>query len=123
VFDDLGVYRLLATLDDVVDIQRFVEQWLGWLIEYDANHGAELVRTIEAYVESGRSVGATSSSLDVHRNTVKYRLRRITELSGLDLTDPDTAFNVQFAGRALRILDVLGGVDQPERRSGPRAQA
>jgi DNA-binding PucR family transcriptional regulator len=43
----------------------------------------------------------------VHRSTLKYRLQRIKEISGHDLGDPDTSFNLQLATRAWRTLAAL----------------
>ncbi|MCU1489764.1 MAG: sugar diacid utilization regulator, partial [Acidimicrobiaceae bacterium] len=68
---------------------------------------AELVATLAAYLECGGSYDATSKVLSVHRNTLKYRLRRIREISGHDLTNSDTHFNLQLATRAWRTLEVL----------------
>jgi hypothetical protein len=43
----------------------------------------------------------------VHRSTLKYRLRRIREITDYDLADPDTRFNLQFAPRTKATLDAL----------------
>jgi DNA-binding PucR family transcriptional regulator len=43
----------------------------------------------------------------VHRSTLKYRLKRIAEVSGHDLADPETVFNLQLATRARRIMSAL----------------
>ena len=43
----------------------------------------------------------------MHRNTLKYRLQRIRQISGLDLSDPETCFNLQLATRAWQTLRVL----------------
>lgn len=104
----LGVFRLLAALPDQRDVQRFVRQWLGVLIDYDARRGTELVTTLTEYLEQGGNYAVTSRRLSVHRNTLKYRMARIRELSGLEPGHPDVRFNLQLAARAwatLRALD------------------
>ncbi|MGE3287631.1 MAG: PucR family transcriptional regulator [Pseudonocardia sp.] len=106
-FDDLGVYRLLAGVDDLAEVERFVQQWIGELLAYDQQRGADLVRTLAFYLDRGGSYSATSSALVVHRNTLKYRLQRIRQISGLDLSDPETCFNLQLATRAWQTLNVL----------------
>ncbi len=90
--------------DDLPAIEQFVQQWLGPLTEYDDGHGTQLVRTLSEYLDHDGSHRATAAALSVHRNTVKYRLRRIRELSGYDLGVPDTVFNLQLATRAWRSL-------------------
>jgi sugar diacid utilization regulator len=107
-FDDLGVYRLLGGLDDPTPVQRFVAEWLGPLLDYDARKNSDLVTTLGCYLECGGSYDATAQALSVHRSTLKYRLQRIREISGRDLADPDVHFNLQLATRASKTLGALG---------------
>jgi sugar diacid utilization regulator len=109
LFDDLGVYQVLATGQNSAAMERFVQQWLGTLMDYDASHGAELVTTLTEYLECGGNYDATAKVLSVHRSTLKYRLRRIREVSGYDLSLPDTRFNLQLAARARRTMQTLNG--------------
>ncbi len=106
-FDDLGVYQVLGTAQNSAAVDRFVHDWLGVLINYDASHGAQLVLTLSEYLECGGNYDATAKALLVHRNTLKYRLRRIREISGHDLGCPDTQFNLQLATRAWRTVQAL----------------
>jgi len=108
IFDQLGVYRILAEVEDTTTVDRFVREWLGPLIEYDARRNGEMVATLSRYLECGRSHGATADALSIHRSTLKYRLQRIREISGHDLSDPDTSFNLQLATRAWQTLAMLG---------------
>ena len=107
VFDDLGVYQVLATETDTSAMESFVRDWLGALLDYDAVHGAQLVTTLSEYLDSGGSYDTSATALSVHRSTLKYRLRRIREVSGYDLGVPDTQFNLQLATRAWRTLQAL----------------
>jgi sugar diacid utilization regulator len=107
VFDELGVYRLLSLLESTAEVERFVRDWLGALLDYDARRQSELVRTLSVYLEQGGNYNATAQALVVHRSTLKYRLQRIRELSGHDLNDPDSHFNLQLATRAWATLRAL----------------
>jgi DNA-binding PucR family transcriptional regulator len=62
---------------------------------------------LSQYLECGGGYDATAAALSVHRSTLKYRLQRIREISGHDLADPDTDFNLQLATRAWRTLQTL----------------
>ncbi len=106
-FDDLGVYRLLVGIEDLSEVERFIQHWIGDLLAYDQQRGAALVRTLSHYLEHGGSYELTAKALIVHRNTLKYRLRRIRYISGLDLSDPGTCFNLQLATRAWSTLSAL----------------
>jgi purine catabolism regulator len=58
-------------------------------VAYDDDRGSQLLATLEAYLEHGRSTTATSRLLIIHVNTLRQRLQRIEELTGLDLTNED----------------------------------
>jgi DNA-binding PucR family transcriptional regulator len=98
---------VLATEDDTSSMEAFVQDWLGALLDYDAVHGAQLVRTLADFLECGGSYDAAATALAVHRSTLKYRLKRIREVSGHDLGVPDIQFNLQIATRAWRTLQAL----------------
>ena len=98
-FDQLGIYSVLAEVEDTTTVERFASDWLSVLVEYDAEHSAELVTTLASYLEHGANSANTAKALSVHRNTLKYRLQRVGEISGHDLSEPDTLFNLQVAVR------------------------
>jgi DNA-binding PucR family transcriptional regulator len=107
LFDDLGVYQVLATAHNSASLARFVREWLGTLMDYDSTHGSQLVMTLSQYLDCGGNYDATAQALSVHRSTLKYRLRRIREVSGHDLSVPDTQFNLHIAARAWRTVQAL----------------
>jgi DNA-binding PucR family transcriptional regulator len=65
------------------------------------------VATLSGYLECGGSYDAAAKALAVHRSTLRYRLERIREVSGHDLSDPDTRFNLQLATRAWGTLRAM----------------
>jgi sugar diacid utilization regulator len=107
LFDELGVYKVLAMSGDTAAMERFVAEWLGRLIDYDSRHGTDLVLTLSEYLDRGGSYDATARALSVHRSTLKYRLKRIREVSGLDIGVPDTQFNLQVATHAWLTLRAM----------------
>ncbi len=75
---------LLATVpDDVRDTFRL--RVLGPILDYDARHGSDLVPTLEAFLEASGSWTQCANVLHVHVNTLRYRIRRIEELTGRSL--------------------------------------
>lgn len=104
-FDELGVYRILGQGEGGADIQTFVREWLGHLLDYDRKHHSDLVHTLSQYLEYGGNYNATAADLVIHRSTLRYRLRRIREISGIKLNDVDNRFNLHVATRAWRVLD------------------
>jgi DNA-binding PucR family transcriptional regulator len=107
-WESLGIYGILSNVDDFTAVERFVQSQLGALLDYDAQKNSNLVETLFHYLESGGNYAATSGALIVHRSTLKYRLQRIREIGGCDLSDAGTRFNLQLATRAWQILKGLG---------------
>jgi DNA-binding PucR family transcriptional regulator len=68
---------------------------------YDAEHGTNLVETLRAWLDAFGDVAAASAAMFVHPNTFRYRLRRLTEVSGIDLTDPEQRFAAMLQLRAV----------------------
>ncbi|WP_194288542.1 PucR family transcriptional regulator, partial [Ornithinicoccus halotolerans] len=83
-----------------------------------ATEGTVLLETGSAYLEAGGSLEATARTLFVHANTVRYRLRRIAETVGLDLTRPRDAWIVRVALAYGRIAH--GSAPQPGDATAPR---
>ncbi|MFD9187154.1 PucR family transcriptional regulator [Streptomyces phaeochromogenes] len=106
-FDDLGLYRILGPGNDLRELEGFVREWLGRLIDYDAEHDTELVETLSRYFDCGGNYDDAAAALTVHRSTLRYRLQRIREISDRDLADVDTRLNLQVATRVWKII--LGG--------------
>lgn len=71
------------------------------LLEYDARNDADLTETLQAYLAALGDVRAAAAALFIHPNTLRYRLRRLEEVSGLDLADADQRFAAMLQ---LRIL-------------------
>ena len=67
-----------------------------------AENGRDQVETLRAWLDCHGDVGAAATRLGVHPNTLRYRLRRIAEVTGLDLADPDERLVTEFQ---LRLLD------------------
>jgi hypothetical protein len=71
------------------------------LSAYDAEHGTNLVETLRAWLDAFGDVAAASAAMFVHANTFRYRLRRLTEVSGIDLTDQEARFAAMLQLRAV----------------------
>lgn len=71
------------------------------LMEYDERNNAGLVETLEAWLDALGDVTKAASELFIHPNTLRYRLRRVTEVGEIDLTDPEQRFAAMLH---LRIL-------------------
>ena len=101
---DLGVYQLILSLSDRNRLSEFCEQTLGILTEYDMRQNADLIKTLEAYFNCHGNLSQTAESLIVHRNTLLYRMNRINEIAGIDLSRPETRLALHLALTIRRLL-------------------
>jgi purine catabolism regulator len=102
---DLGIYRLLIHLQSGPELSVFLREQLGTLLDHDAAHGTELLRTLDAYLRHGLAKTETAGALGVRRQTLYNRLSRIEDLLGGDpLTDYErrTALSVALHAWQLR---------------------
>jgi purine catabolism regulator len=90
---------------DREDARALVEHRLGELLRYDAEHDGTLVATLESFLEHRRSWQRTAEALQIHRQTVHYRVRRIEELIDVDLAESGDLAQVWFALQARRSLE------------------
>jgi sugar diacid utilization regulator len=105
-FEDLGIHRLLLQVPDLAELRAFAAEILGKLGGQERQRGTELLTTLACYFRENSSPQRTARSLHVHPNTVAYRIRRIQEITGIQL---DNYRDRLMAQVALEIIDALGG--------------
>jgi DNA-binding PucR family transcriptional regulator len=99
--DDLGPARLFLAHSDVPAVQRYIQDVLGRLLVDTPTH-LNLLRTLRHFFETGRSVRDSAALLGVHENTVRLRLAKVAEVTGLDVIgDANHQLSIQTALLAL----------------------
>lgn len=91
--DDVQVDMLLLKMSDFLG--EFGQELTGPLVTlngYDGAHGTELVATLRAWLDYFGDVGCAADSMHIHKNTFRYRMRRIEEVAAIDLGDVDQRF-------------------------------
>ncbi|OPY56624.1 MAG: Purine catabolism regulatory protein [Pelotomaculum sp. PtaU1.Bin035] len=102
-FDELGVYRVLLSVDRSI-LEEITQRVLGPLLK--ETQKAELLSTLTSYIRSGGSQQKAAEECFVHLNTVKYRLKKMAQLLKIDICNPEERFELDFALRALEVLDL-----------------
>lgn len=101
--DDLGPARLFVANSDVSAVRTYVHDVLGVLLT-DAPGCADLLRTLHCFFDTGRSIRGSSARLGIHENTVRLRLAKVHDLTGLDVAaEPSDQLSVQTALLVLRL--------------------
>jgi sugar diacid utilization regulator len=124
-FEATGSYRLLlpAMSEDPAELERFFDETVAPLSAYDDQYETELVATVEAYLENDGNVTPTAETLFTHRHTVRYRLERVRELCGHDLSSTEGREKLGLGLKAMRVLGIQppGGPAKEARAKGEKA--
>ncbi len=101
---DLRVYQLLFQLRSSPELWSFHEALLRPMLDHDQAHRSALCESLEAYFAAQGNVNQASDRLNVHRNTLLYRLRRVSEICGVDVRRSEDMLALQVALKAHHIL-------------------
>jgi GAF domain-containing protein len=106
-YDDLGPYKYLLRMSLDGDVRDSHRDAVAKLAEYDRQRSTSLLMTLEEFLRRRGNISATAETLYVHPNTLRQRLRRIMELSGIDLRRDDWLM-VEIAVKLVKLEHALG---------------
>jgi sugar diacid utilization regulator len=105
-FDQLGVDRLLLRLQelDPSELVEFYQYTIAPLVRYDQVHKTSLLATLETFLDENGNITATAEKIYAHRHTVRYRLKRIAELTGFDFEQLDGLVSLSLGLKIKQLL-------------------
>ncbi|MBM6832322.1 PucR family transcriptional regulator [Megamonas hypermegale] len=92
-YEQLGLYQLFYDINNKTLLENFVSNILSKLIAYDEKYNTDLIKTLDVYLSKNCNLNQTAEELFIHRNTIKYRLQRIEEITNTNLDDAFTRLN------------------------------
>jgi purine catabolism regulator len=101
---DLGAFTLLLALQDDDALRLYADNLLAPIEDTDGEYGGELLRSLEAYIEQNGQWERAARQLYCHRHTLRYRIRRIEELTGRDLSRAHDRIELWLALRARELV-------------------
>jgi sugar diacid utilization regulator len=113
--------RPLLAFEDTGELQRFFAETIEPLAAYDDQYETELVATVEAYLGNDGNVAATAKQLFTHRHTIRYRLERVRELCGHDVSATEGREKLGLGLKAMRVLGIAsprGPAQEPGAEGG-----
>jgi PucR C-terminal helix-turn-helix domain/GGDEF-like domain len=121
-FEQTGAYRLLlsAMSENPTELQRFYAETVEPLVAYDEQYETELLQTLATFLEADGNVAGTAQRLFTHRHTIYYRLERVRELTGLDVSSSDGREKLSLGLKAMRVLGI-SSARGPASEDGARA--
>lgn len=103
-YGSLYFYHILDLISDMEDLRKFCNPKLIDIIEYDKVYNTSYAMTANIFLSTSMNPALTANKLNIHRNTIDYRIKKMHELFDLDFNDNETAFSFEFSFRILRFL-------------------
>lgn len=96
-YDQIGIYRLLFSISSNSESREFCDKHIKPLQQYDEQHHANLIETLQMIINCGWNLKLTSDQLYLHYNSVKYRFQKICDLLDIDLRDSSRHTEIELA--------------------------
>ena len=96
-YENLGIYSLIAQINNGRFLDEFVENHIGNLIKTDNLSEGELCETLETYLNCNCNANAAAETLFIHRNTMRYRLDKIKKILGSEINDMSACLELKLA--------------------------
>ena len=103
-YRDLGCFQLLLSLQDDEALKLFCDSILGPIEQSEGYYGGELMRSLEAFIEENGQWERAAKRLFCHRHTLRYRIRRVEELTGRDLASARDRIEFWLAIRGRELI-------------------
>jgi sugar diacid utilization regulator len=105
-FGKTGTYKLLFRVlqENPEELEAFYGETLEPVVHYDSRYGTELVQTLITYLGNDASTVRTAGDLFAHRHTIRYRLDRVGELTGLDVDKSEDRERLTLGIKAMQLL-------------------
>ena len=105
-FERTGTYKLLFRVlqENPEELEAFYGETLEPVVHYDSRYGTELVQTLITYLGNDASTVRTAGDLFAHRHTIRYRLDRVGELTGLDVDKSEDRERLTLGIKAMQLL-------------------
>jgi purine catabolism regulator len=109
-YRDLGSFQLLLSLQDDDALRLFCDSILGPIEASEGPYGGELMRSLEAFIEENGQWERAAKRLYCHRHTLRYRIRKVEELTGRNLGSARDRIEFWLALRGRELAPARNGV-------------
>jgi hypothetical protein len=112
-YEDCLVTHMFLHFGEVFDLHDLVAPSIRKLKKLDAQKGSSFTETLFSYIHHRQDITVTSKMMHVHYNTLKYRISRIKEITGIDFDDESVIFGIMLSERVMTLLKRIEGSEPP----------
>ena len=106
LYSELGVLRMLLKLKETENLVQFIPQSLVMLCDHKKHQHYDLIETLQAFLDNKQNISKTARALFVHYKTVRYRIERIIEITGIDFDNANDVLSAQIGLMIARITEL-----------------
>lgn len=96
--------EIMLSFRDKTNLENLIHPIVKFLSTLDSEKNSNLTETLFCYLQHNQDINLTSKALHIHYNTLKYRIKRISELTNIDFHDSDLLFKIQLTQKVLQII-------------------
>jgi len=97
LYEDFAIYHIAEVCSKKGTLYEYCHPSLLHIIEYDKQNNTDFTQTLYAYIDCSKSITSTSSVLNIHPNTLRYRIKKIQEIMNVDLDNNNTLLHLQLS--------------------------
>ena len=103
-YEDYMIEHMFLHFSEMFDLNDLIHPSVKMLLKHDQEKNTDFTETLFCYVRSKNDITAAAKAMNVHYNTMKYRINRITELTGVDFDDELTAFRLIISDKIIELM-------------------
>lgn len=104
-YNDFALDDMFDNVSEKFDLSRFYDHNLIKILDYDQAYQTNYLRDVYILIMTGNNLREAAALLNIHRNTLNYRIHKIEELFEISLVDPETAFRLNISLRMMRFAE------------------
>ncbi len=117
-YETLAIYHMIDAVSRLLPLENFNSPHYMYMCAHDKQFGTAYGPTLVAYLECGFDPAKTAAKMNLHRNTVVYRIKRIEDIFRFDFDDPDQVFSAMLT---IRLMHTFSSLD-PDKRGSMQAE-
>ncbi|MDW7674665.1 MAG: helix-turn-helix domain-containing protein [Bacillota bacterium] len=105
-YEEYALYHFVESCYSIDTLKKNCHPSLIKLMEYDKEHKTNYTQSIHTYLIHSKNVTESANALNIHRNTMFYRLEKIQEITDMDINNNDTSLHLQLSFKMLELLKI-----------------
>jgi sugar diacid utilization regulator len=104
-YEDYAIFHLLKLAENSKELKTFCSRPLMNLIEYDKSYHTDYMISLYEYLRCGRNLAEAAQDLNIHRNSMDYRIKKIEKIMDVDISDNNVLFSLNFSFKILKYTE------------------